>query len=49
MMNLQVEIPKKKVRKFRTKDEAIKAISKTINKSMTEKHLKRLLNDSNNR
>jgi hypothetical protein len=49
MMNTQVEIPKKKSRKFRTKDEAIKAISKSINKEMTEKHLKRLLNDSNNR
>ena len=49
MMNAQLETPKKKVRKFRTKDEAIKAISKSVNKEMTEKHLKRLLNDSNNR
>lgn len=38
-----------KVRKFRTSTKAIESISKSINKSMTKKYLKQLLNDCNNR
>ena len=37
-----------KIRKFSTNTKAIEIISKSINKSMTKKYLKQLLNDSNN-
>jgi hypothetical protein len=49
MQTLIKNIKDTKVRKYKTTQQAIADISKSINKNMTNKYLKTLLNDSNNR